>query len=185
MCFGPIKPLRGVMRYQNAALAALGVLVAGCAQVNVSEAVLSTNQKVAMVSTPGDSISPPTNLVLLSDRHGQYAPVATGFGQAPVPAFLSGAGAGIAVGAGIYGAAKVAKPQVTNITSTNTGGNTNGSYTSTNTNTTTSSSTSTSAGNINTSQQVQQSTQQSNIQVQNAIASNVQQGAGASNTVGP
>lgn len=173
------------MRYQSAALAALGVLVAGCAQVNVSEAVLSTNQKVAMVSTPGDSVSPPTNLVLLSDRHGQYTPVATGFGQAPVPAFLSGAGAGVAVGAGIYGAAKVAKPQVTNISSTNTGGNTNGTNTSTNTNTTASSSTSTSAGNINTSQQVQQSSQQSNIQVQNAIASKVQQGAGASNTAGP
>jgi hypothetical protein len=171
------------MRYQSTALAALGVLVAGCAQVqvNVSEAVLSTNQKVAMVSTPGDSVSPPTNLVLLSDRHGQYTPVATGFGQAPVPAFLSGAGAGVAVGAGIYGAAKVAKPQVTNISSTNTGGNTNGTNTSTNT----TASTSTSAGNSNTSQQVQQSSQQSNIQVQNAIASKVQQGAGASNTAGP
>jgi hypothetical protein len=165
------------MRYQSAALAALGVLVAGCAQINVSEAVLSTNQKVAMVSTPGDSVSPPTNLVLLADRHGQYAPVATGFGQAPVPAFLAGAGGGIAVGAGIYGAAKVAKPQVTNISSTNTGGNTNGTNTST------------SAGNISTNRQVQQSaqTQQSNIQIQNlnANASNARQAAAASNTAGP
>jgi hypothetical protein len=148
------------MLYQSAALAALGVLVAGCAQVTVSEAVLSTNQKVAMVSTPGDSVSPPTNLVLLADRHGQYAPVATGFGQAPVPAFLAGAGAGIAVGAGIYGAAKVAKPQVTNISNT-------------------------SAGNISTSRQVQ--TQQSNIQIQNLNAneSNAKQAAAASNTAGP
>jgi hypothetical protein len=107
------------MRFlQNAALAACGVLLANCAQVKVSEVVLSTNQKVAMVSTPGDSVSPPANLVLLANRHGQYVPVATGFGQAPVPAFLNGAGAGIAVGAGIYGAAKVAKPPVTNNNST-------------------------------------------------------------------
>src|SRR4029077_10936911 len=86
---------------QNAALAACGFLVAGCAQINVSEAVLSTNQKVAMVSTPGDSVSPPANLVLLANPHGQYVPVATGFGPAPVPALLNGAGAGAAIGEGI------------------------------------------------------------------------------------
>ena len=158
------------MRHQCVVLATLGVLIAGCAQVRVSEAVLSTNQKVAMVSTPGNSVSPPTNLVLLADRHGQYAPIATGFGQAPIPAFLAGAGAGIAVGAGTYAAAKVAKPQVTNISSSNTGG------------------TSTSSGNINSSQQIQQSaqTQQSNIQIQNmnANALNARQAAAASNTAG-
>jgi hypothetical protein len=109
------KHLGGVMRFfQNAAFAACGMLVAGCAQINVSEAVLSTNQKVAMVSTPGDSVSPPANLVLLANPHGQYVPVATGFGPAPVPALLNGAGAGAAIGAGIYGAAKVSKPSVTN-----------------------------------------------------------------------
>jgi hypothetical protein len=165
------------MLYQSATLAVLGALVAGCAQLNASETILSTNQKVAMISTPGDSVSPPTTLVLFAEKNGQYAPVATGFGQAPVPAFLAGAGSGIAVASGIYGAAKVAKPQVTNISSTNTGGNTNGTTTST------------SAGNISTNRQVQQSaqTQQSNIQIQNSIAnaSNVRQGAAASNVAGP
>jgi hypothetical protein len=143
------------MWYQSAAIAALGVLVAGCAQINVSETVLSTDQKVAMVSTPGDSVSPPTNLVLLSDRDGRYVPVATGFGQAPVPAFLAGAGAGIAVGAGILGAAKTTKSQVTNVSNN-----------------------STSTGNVSTQ------TQQSNIQSQNlmAINSNAGQAAAASNT---
>jgi hypothetical protein len=115
-------------------------------------------------------------LVLFAEKNGQYAPVATGFGQAPVPAFLAGAGSGIALASGIYGAAKVAKPQVTNISSTNTGGNTNGTNTST------------SAGNVSTNRQVQQSaqTQQSNTQIQNSIAnaSNVRQGAAASNIAG-
>jgi len=164
------------MRHQYVVLATVGVLIAGCAQVRVSEAVLSTNQKVAMVSTPGDSVSPPTNLVLLADRHGQYAPVATGFGQAPIPAFLAGAGAGIAIGAGTYAAAKVVRPQVTNISSSNSGGNTN------------STNTSSSSGNVNSSRQIQQSaqTQQSNIQIQNmnANASNARQAAAASNTTG-
>jgi hypothetical protein len=131
--------------FHNAALAACGVLIAGCAQVNVSEAVLSTNQKVAMDSTPGDSVSPPANLVLLANSHGQYVPVATGFGQAPVPALLNGAGAGIAVGAGIYGAAKVAKPPVTNVSNTVTGG-TGGQGGTTNTNSTASTNTITQSG---------------------------------------
>ena len=157
----------GVMRYRSAALSMVGVLVAGCAQISVGEVVLSTNQKVAMISTPGDSVSPPTNLVLLADRNGQYAPVATGFGQAPVPAFLAGAGAGIAVSAGIYGAAKAAKPQVTNISSTNVGGNTN------------STNTSSSSGNVNT---LQSNTQFQNL---NANASNAVQAASGSNTIGP
>ena len=140
------KHLGGVMRFfQNAALAACGMLVAGCAQVNVSEAVLSTNQKVAMVSTPGDSVSPPTNLVLLANPHGQYVPLATGFGPAPVPALLNGAGAGAAIGAGIYCAAKVSKPSVTNNnTTTSTNSITqNGSSLSTGPQTATSSSTTT------------------------------------------
>ena len=67
-----------------------------------------------MVSTPGNSVSPPANLVLLSDRGGPYLPVATGFGPAPVPALLNGAGAGIALGAGIAGA----RPPVRNSNST-------------------------------------------------------------------
>jgi hypothetical protein len=131
---------------RNAALAACGMLVAGCAQVKVSEAVLSTNQKVAMVSTPGDSVSPPTNLVLLANPHGQYVPVATGFGPAPVPALLNGAGAGVAVGAGIYGAARASKPSVTNnntTTSTNSITQSGGSMLSTGPQTATSSSTAT------------------------------------------
>ena len=100
--------------FQNAALAACGMLVAGCAQINVSEAVLSTNKKVAMGLYARRFGFPPANLVLLADRGGPYVPVATGFGPAPVPALLNGAGAGVAIGAGIYGAAKVSKPSVRN-----------------------------------------------------------------------
>src|SRR5215467_4557950 len=50
----------------------------------------------------------------LAAPHGEYVPVATGFGPAPVPALLNGAGAGVAIGAGIYGAANVSKPSVRN-----------------------------------------------------------------------
>jgi hypothetical protein len=73
--------------FQNAALAACGMLVAGCAQVNVSEAVLSTNQKVAMVSTPGDSVSPPANLILLAYPHGHTSQWPQVLGQRPSPPF--------------------------------------------------------------------------------------------------
>lgn len=79
----------------------LAALLAGCSQMTVHETVLSTNQRLVMVSSPGDGISPPTNVVLLEETPGRLSPVATGFGTAPVPALLTGAVAGIAVGAGI------------------------------------------------------------------------------------
>src|SRR6476619_3650387 len=104
---------------QYAALAACGVLLSGC--LTVEETYLSSNQKVAMVYSPGDSISPPTNLVLLANRHGQYVPVATGFGQAPIPAALTGAVGGMAVGAGIYGASRRNDQPVTNVSVTAAG----------------------------------------------------------------
>jgi len=90
-----------MMRHGIVILSALAFLT-GCNTMTVREGVLSTNQRVAMVSSPGDGISPPTSVVLFEHRRGRYVPVATGFGQAPVPAFLTGAGAGIAVGLGAY-----------------------------------------------------------------------------------
>jgi predicted small secreted protein len=107
----------GVMRIQGGAvLIAVGLLVAGCNHVAVGEGVLSTGQKVAMVSTPGDSVSPPSTAVLYQPRPGaQYVPVAAGFGQAPLTAFVTGAGAGIAIGAGIA----AHRPDVTNVSTTN------------------------------------------------------------------
>ena len=78
-------------------LVALTFLSAGCNTITVRESVLSTNQRVAMVSSPGDGVSPPTSLVLFEERRGRYVPVAAGFAQAPVTAFLTGTGAGIAL----------------------------------------------------------------------------------------
>jgi hypothetical protein len=71
--------------------------------MTVRETVLSTNQRVAMVSAPGDGVTPPTNLVLFEQRPGRYVPVAAGFAQAPVSAFLEGAAGGIAIGIGAHG----------------------------------------------------------------------------------
>jgi hypothetical protein len=85
-------------------ICALGFLAAGCNTTTVRESVLSTNQRVAMVSNPGDGVTPPTNLVLFEDRPGRYVPVAAGFAEPPATAFLTGAGAGIATGIGLYGA---------------------------------------------------------------------------------
>lgn len=82
---------------------ALCLIAAGCNSITVQESVLSTRQRVAMVSTPGDGVSPPTNVVLFEERPGRYVPVAAGFTQAPVTAFLTGAGAGIALGIGASG----------------------------------------------------------------------------------
>jgi hypothetical protein len=67
----------------------------------VREALLSTNQRIVMVSHPGDGVTPPTNVVLLEQSPGKYVPVATGFGTAPIPALLTGGVAGIAVGTGL------------------------------------------------------------------------------------
>ncbi|KLK94257.1 hypothetical protein AA309_04695 [Microvirga vignae] len=86
-----------------AAACALCFLATGCNSMTVRESVLSTNQRVAMVSAPGDGVTPPTNLVLFEERPGRYVPVAAGFAQAPVTAFLEGAGAGIATGIGLHG----------------------------------------------------------------------------------
>ncbi len=92
----PLKP-------RIAFMCALGLSLAGCNSMTVRETVLSTNQRVAMVSNPGDGVSPPTNLVLFEARPGRYVPVAAGFAQAPVTAFLTGTGAGIALGIGAHG----------------------------------------------------------------------------------
>ena len=102
----------------------LGLSAAACNNIQVREAVLSTKQRVAMVSTPGDGISPPTNAVFYEGRRGHFVPVAAGFGQAPVPAFLNGAGAGIAVGIGNYAGAKALKADQVNVnnSATATGG---------------------------------------------------------------
>ena len=94
---------------------AFSLLGAGCNSMTVREGVLSTNQRVAVVSTPGDGFSPPTSLVLLENRPGRFVPVATGFAPPPVTSFLAGAGAGIALGVGTYGAARVARPVVSNV----------------------------------------------------------------------
>jgi hypothetical protein len=93
-----------MLRCRVTALAGLTLLTAGCNSITVREGVLSTNQRIAMVSSPGDGVSPPANLVLFEDRPGRYVPVAAGFAQAPATAFLTGAGAGIAVGIGLHGA---------------------------------------------------------------------------------
>jgi hypothetical protein len=77
----------------------LALVAGGCNGLTVREATLSNQQKVAMVSTTGDGVSPPATLVLLESERGQYAPVSTGFAQAPVSAALAGAGAGVAIGA--------------------------------------------------------------------------------------
>jgi len=79
------------------------LLIGACNSVTVRETTLSTRQRVAMVSSPGDGISPPTNVVLFEERPGRYTPIAAGFAQAPVTSFLQGAGAGIALGIGAHG----------------------------------------------------------------------------------
>src|SRR3954453_20253607 len=104
-----------IMRCGLAAVGALSLTLAGCNILTVREGVLSTNQRVAMVSSPGDGISPPTNVVLFEDKSGKYVPVSTGYAPAPVTALVAGAGAGIAIGAGTYGAARVARPAITNV----------------------------------------------------------------------
>jgi hypothetical protein len=98
------------MIHRFAVLSTVSLLVAGCNTITVRETVLSTNQRVAMVSAPGDGITPPTNVVLLEQQRGRYTPVATGFAQAPVTAFVAGAGAGIALGAGNYAAGRATRP---------------------------------------------------------------------------
>jgi hypothetical protein len=88
---------------QVATACAFCVLTTGCNGVTVRETTLSTRQRVAMVSSPGDGITPPTNVVLFEERPGRYVPIAAGFAQAPVTSFLQGAGAGIALGIGAHG----------------------------------------------------------------------------------
>jgi hypothetical protein len=90
-------------RWRIVAICTLSLAVSACNTMSVRETVLSTNQRVAMVSAPGDGLTPPTNLVLFEQRPGRYVPVAAGFAQAPVTAFLEGAGAGIAIGIGTHG----------------------------------------------------------------------------------
>jgi pheromone shutdown protein TraB len=77
----------------------LGVVclpLAGC--VTVTETALSTNQQLAIVDYSGNGLTAPTTVVLLKDRRGKYAPIGTGFAQAPVTAILTGAAAGTAAG---------------------------------------------------------------------------------------
>ncbi|KFG66822.1 hypothetical protein [Microvirga sp. BSC39] len=96
-------PAEAPPKSRIAAVCLLGFLVSACNTMTVRESVLSTNQRVAMVSNPGDGVTPPTNVVLLEERPGRYTPVAAGFAQAPVTAFLNGAGAGVALGIGAHG----------------------------------------------------------------------------------
>lgn len=86
-----------------AAMGALCFLATGCNTMTVREGTLSTRQRIAMVSNPGDGVTPPTNVVLFEERPGRYVPIAAGFAQGPVTAFLTGAGAGIALGIGTHG----------------------------------------------------------------------------------
>lgn len=81
----------------------LCIIVSACNSLTVRESALSTRQRIAMVSSPGDGVSPPTNVVLFEERPGRYVPIAAGFAQAPVTSFLQGAGAGIALGIGAHG----------------------------------------------------------------------------------
>ncbi len=87
------------MESRVAIVCALVLMVAGCNTMTVRETVLSTNQRIAMVSNPGDGVSPPTNVVLFERRPGRYTPVAAGFAHAPVTAFLTGAGVALGIGA--------------------------------------------------------------------------------------
>lgn len=103
-------------------LSAVCIALAGCNTLTVREGVLSTNQRVAMVSNPGDGVSPPTSLVLVETHPGRFSPVATGFGQAPVTAFVAGAGAGIALGAGTYAAGRAIRPSTIAVTGASAAG---------------------------------------------------------------
>lgn len=102
------------MLLRGAAVAGAGLFLCACNGLTVREATLSNNQTVAMVSTPGDGVSPPTNVVLIKDRHGNFVPVSTGYAQAPVTALFAGAMAGVAVGGGLAGAAALRKPDNVN-----------------------------------------------------------------------
>lgn len=103
------------MRRGIVAIAGLSVLTSACNGLTVQEAALSTRQRIAMVSSAGDGVSPPTTLVLMEDRPGRYVPIATGFAQAPVTAFVAGAGAGIALGIGTYGAGRAGRTTVNSV----------------------------------------------------------------------
>ena len=105
------------MTYRFAALGIVGLLIASCNTLTVRETVLSTSQKIATVSNPGDGVTPPTTLVLLENGTGQYVPVSTGFAQAPITAFVAGAGSGIAIGTGLASA----RPAVTNVSQVQSG----------------------------------------------------------------
>jgi hypothetical protein len=107
-------------------LALVAVVLGGCNGLTVREATLSNQQKVAMVSTAGDGVSPPATLVLLESERGQYAPVSTGFAQAPVTAALAGAGAGVAIGASTIAAARAIRPAVTNVSQSQSGASATG-----------------------------------------------------------
>ncbi|MBB3017154.1 hypothetical protein FHR70_000194 [Microvirga lupini] len=96
-------PAEALPKSRIALVCALSLLAVACNTMTVRESVLSTNQRVAMVSNPGDGVTPPTNVVLFESRPGRYEPVAAGFAQAPVTAFVDQAGAGIALGIGAHG----------------------------------------------------------------------------------
>lgn len=108
------------MRVTVACLTCLAL--ASCNSLTVREATLSNSQEVAMVSTPGDGVSPPTNLVLMKDARGRFVPISTGYAQAPVTALLAGALAGAAVGGGMAGAAALRRPDSTGVSVTALGG---------------------------------------------------------------
>lgn len=103
-------------------LVGLCAALAGCNTLTVREGVLSTNQRVAMVSNPGDGVTPPTNVVLLEKHPGRFSPIATGFAQAPVTAFVAGAGSGIALGVGNYAAGRAIRPSTISVVGSSAAG---------------------------------------------------------------
>lgn len=93
--------------------------LAGCSSLMVEEAYLSSNQRVAVVTSRGDGIAPPTTMVLLEGQPGKYStlqPVATGFGQAPITAAVAGIGAATAGAVGYYHGQRAHRPDVTTTT---------------------------------------------------------------------
>ncbi len=90
-----------------------------CASLKVEEAYLSTNQRVAVVSSRGDGVTPPATVILIEDEPGKFStmkPIATGFGQAPVTAVAAGMGAATIQAVGYYQGQKARRPNSVTVT---------------------------------------------------------------------
>lgn len=95
------------------------IALGGCSSLRVEEAYLSSNQRVAVVTSRADGIAPPTTMVLLESEPGKYStlqPVATGFGAAPLTAVMSGMGAASATALGYYHGQRVQRADSTSVT---------------------------------------------------------------------